>query len=148
MDLDNYEESHTPEYAYDSDTEAQPQNNLEELQYLLDEAQHMILHGIVPTEGWYDDHFRYVYKYSKVDWNDIIKRFRDKDNIMYELAANIKYTIETLMESYSGKPDFDFNDYYVVLQNIFNIWRYYSNKYMGDETDSDVLDIIEGMTFL
>jgi hypothetical protein len=52
------------------------------------------------------------------------------------------------MDDYSGKPTFEFAKYYTVLCNIINIWQYYSEKYIGGETDSYMIDLIESMTFL
>lgn len=133
--------------VYDFDT-SDAEKNLRELNELYNEATQMLINGIKPTEGWYDDHFKYIYKYSQLNWRDMAERFRNKDNIVFSLATTITLYIDELMEEYGGKPDFDFNKYYTVLCNIVNIWNYYSEKYIGDETDKDVLDLIEGLTFL
>lgn len=120
-------------------------SNLDELYSLYNEASHMIVNNTKPSEGWYEDKFKYIYKYSTIDWDGLIARLGDKDKIIQTLATQIKHIVDDLMDDYGGKPDFDFNKYFNLLTNIINIWRYYSDKYMGDEKDSDILDLIEGM---
>ncbi len=124
------------------------ESNLEELHRLYSEATQLLINNTPPSEGWYDSHFQYIYKYSELNWRDLAERFRYKDNIVFTLATTINLYIEELMEEYGGKPDFDFNKYYTVLCNIINIWNYYSEKYIGGETDQDILDLIEGITGL
>lgn len=120
------------------------QENLDELYSLYNEASRMIVNNTRPSEGWYEERFKYIYKYSKIDWDGLIKRLGDKDKIILNLSIQIKDNIDSLMEDYGGKPDFDFNKYFNMLTNVINIWKYYSDKYMGEETDSDIIDLIEG----
>ena len=119
-------------------------NNLDELYSLYNEASKMIINNVRPSEGWYEDRFKYIYKYSTIDWDGLIKRLGDKDHIILHLAIQIREVIESLMDDYGGKPDFNFNKYFSLLTNVINIWKYYNEKYMGDETDSDIIDLIEG----
>ncbi len=128
--------------------EEEEENNLEQLHYLTAEAVHMIEHGIQPSEGWYDEHYRYIYRYSTLGWEHLIDRFQYKDNIMASLATTIRSLIQELLDEYSTKPNFNFQNYYTLLCNINNIWRYYSQTYIGSETDSSVVDLIEAMSFL
>jgi hypothetical protein len=128
--------------------EFEEENNLEQLHYLTAEAVHMLEHGIQPSEGWYDEHYRYIYKYSMLGWEHLIERFNGKDTIMTSLATTIRILIQELLDEYSTKPNFNFENYYTLLCNINNIWRYYSQKYVGSETDSSVVDLIEAMNFL
>ena len=164
MDFDEVMITHDSPSEYDSESEAeaeeeqpeQQQNveemnsndNLRELHNLHDEAVHMIEHGIQPTEGWYDERYKNIYTYSLLNWDDMTRRFKNKDTIVYEMCIKTKQYIQDILESYSGKPDFDFSVYYTILCNIINLWRYYCEKYIGAERDDDIVDIIEGMTFL
>ena len=124
------------------------EKNLKELYELYNEATEILVNKSPVSEGWYEERFVYIYKYSQLNWQDLADRFRYKDKIVYDLAITIKLYIDELMDDYGGKPTFEFAKYYTVLCNIINIWQYYSEKYIGGETDSDMLDLIEGMTFL
>ena len=141
-------EQEQEEEEEEEEAEEQEESNLEELQRLYNEATQLLINNTPPSEGWYDDHFKYIYKYSELDWRSLAERFRNRDNIMFGLATTINLYIEELMEEYGGKPDFDFNKYYTVICNIMNIWNYYSEKYMGEETDQDIMDLIDGIAGL
>jgi hypothetical protein len=124
------------------------EKNLKELYELHNEATQIIVDKSSISEGWYEERFVYIYKYSQLNWQDLADKFRYKDNIVYDLAVTINLYIDELMGDYGGKPTFEFAKYYTVLCSIINIWQYYNEKYIGGETDSDMLDLIEGMTFL
>lgn len=162
MDFDEVMMSHDSPAEYDSgdsDTEIETEqhqnveemnsnDNLRELHELHDEAVHMIEHGIKPTEGWYDERYKNIYTYSQLNWDDMAQRFKNKDTVIYNTCIHTKQYIQDILDSYSGKPDFDFSIYYTILCNIINLWRYYCEKYIGAERDEDIVDIIEGMAFL
>jgi len=136
------------EFAISSDDEDEEQDNLGDLQRLYEEATEMIKNNQVVTEGWYDDRYKYIYKYSHLNWNEMASRFRNKDSVIYDLCVQTKLHIQDILDGYSGVPNFDFNTYYTILCNILKLWEYYSNKYVGDESDTDLVDLAEAMSFL
>ncbi len=152
MDLDDSSYNSDSGYENDSisiDTSNIPtENNIQILNRLITEATVIITENTPLSEGWYDKHFKYMYDYSRIDWDNLIERFRNKDNIIYDLAQQVRMYIQDILDDYSGKPDFEFAKYYTVLCNIQNLWRYYSDTYMGGETDTDVIDLIECFTFM
>lgn len=126
----------------------QQQTNWDEFIELYQEASRMILDRVQPSEGWYDLQFKYIYKYYMIDWENLADKFAGKDNILYELAIKTREIIQGLMDEYGGQPNFSFNNYYTMLCNIYNLWIYYKDKYIGEEDDSDVVDLVEMMSFL
>ncbi len=153
------QEPRTREYDYEEDAysigeieltseDEEETDNLADLQNLHEEATDMMRNNIQPTEGWYDDRYKYIYKYSHLNWDEMATKFKDKDNIMYHLCTTTKMYIRDILDGYSGTPNFDFSLYYTILSNIIHLWNYYSNKYVGDETDIDVIKLIESMSFL
>jgi hypothetical protein len=136
------------EFDIDSDDEEQGQDNLSILQNLYQEATSMIQTNTPPTEGWYDERYKYIYKYSKLNWEEMATRFKNKDKLIYDLCTYTKLYIQEILDGYRGEPDFDFNTYYTILCNILRLWEYYSNKYVGYETDTDLMDLAEAMSFL
>ncbi len=138
------------EFDMDTDDEEQEQgqDNLSILQNLYQEATSMIQTNTPPNEGWYDERYKYIYKYSKLNWEEMAARFKNKDNLIYDLCTYTRLHIQEILDGYRGEPDFDFNTYYTILCNILRLWEYYSNKYVGTETDIDLMDLVEAMSFL
>jgi hypothetical protein len=123
------------------------QTNWDEFMELYQEAMQVALEQVQPSEGWYDRHFRYVYKYHMIDWNGLADKFKDKDNILYGLSTRTRDIIQELMDEYGGRPNFSFDNYYTMLCSIHNLWMYYKNTYIGEEDDTDVVDLVEMMSF-
>jgi hypothetical protein len=48
-------------------------NNEKQLRLLRQEIAHIISHGLQVPEGWYDERFEYIYKYSQIDWLNLAK---------------------------------------------------------------------------
>ncbi len=123
-------------------------DNLKQLDLLRREIGHIAAHGIIPSEGWYDDRFPYITIYSKIDWSNLAERHKNKDVYIYNTAIFIIRLINELLEERSYKPNFTIKTYYALIHNIQSIWTYYNSMYIGDEEDNDVIDLIEGMKFL
>ncbi len=149
-------------YDYDTDVESigemelntdleestEEEDNLGDLERLYNEATYMMKNNIIPTEGWYDDRYKYIYKYSHLNWDEMSSKFRNKDSLIYDLCVHTKMYIQDILDGYSGTPNFDFNTYYMIICNVLRLWKYYSNKYVGDETDIELVDLVESMSFL
>ncbi len=133
---------------WDVNSDDEGQDNLGDLQRLYEEATVMIKNNQAPSEGWYDDRYKYIYKYSHLNWNEMASRFRNKDLVIYDLCVQTKLHIQDILDGYSGVPNFDFNTYYTIICSIIKLWEYYSNKYVGDESDTDLVDLAEAMSFL
>jgi len=131
------------------DSEEESPDNLGDLQRLYHEATDMIQNNHQPTaEEWYNNRFKYIYKYSHLNWDELIYKFERKDVKMYELCSTTKSDIQDILDGYSGTPNFDFKLYYKIITNILTLWNYYSNKYIGNETDIDIIDLAQAMSFL
>lgn len=122
--------------------------NLQQLELLKKEIGHIMAHSANPCEGWFDERFEFIDTYSKLDWTGLMDRFKNKDNYIYETSLYIIRLIDELVEERESCPNFNLLTYYRIINNIYNIWNYYHHAYMGNETDRDVLDLIEGISFL
>jgi hypothetical protein len=76
------------------------------------------------------------------------ERFQNKDPYLHETAAAIANMLETLLDEWSVSPVFNLATYARVLYEMDRLWRYYHKQYVGDETDEDIVDIIESMTHM
>ena len=105
-------------------------------------------HGIKPTDDWYNKRFHYINTYASINWSDLSSRFNNKDEYINETAAHILELIADLVEERSVKREFNLAKYYRAILNIKELWAYYKDSYMGDESDTNVVDLIEGLKFL
>jgi hypothetical protein len=118
------------------------------LDQLRREIAHIITYSITPSEGWYDERYQYIDQYSKIDWRGMMEKFNKKDQYVYDTAQYIMRLLEELIDERGTKPNFNLQTYHRVIHDIQNLWYYYSQVYLGEETDESVLDIIQGMKFL
>ena len=123
-------------------------DNTKKIEILNTEVARITTHAIQPLEEWYDDRFEYVVKYSELGWADLAERFNFKDKYIFDTAQLIIQLIGRLFEERSVKRIFYIPTYHTLLYNIKNIWEYYNTKYICGEPDIDVVDLVEGMTFL
>lgn len=123
-------------------------DNTKQLNILKREIGHIVAHGLMPCEGWYDERFTYINEYSKLGWAEMARRFHGKDQYLHDTAVYIMRLLDELLEERGSKPNFHLPTYHRVIHDIHNIWNYYSQVYMGSEEDTDVVDLIEGMKFL
>lgn len=122
--------------------------NAKILDQLRQEIEHIMSHNLSPNEGWYDERYQYIALYSKIDWQGMMTKFQNKDKYIYETARYIMRHLEELVDERGTKPNFNLQTYYRVIHDIQNLWYYYSQTYLGDETDESVIDLIQGMKFL
>lgn len=126
----------------------QPHDNYTILKLLRREINYIMKHGIQLSDGWYEERSNYIYSYMEIGWADISLRFKEKDGHLYICAANIVELLYTLTEQLSTSVRFDLMQYYKLIEEIHHIWHYYRNTYVGNETDADMVSMIESMTFL
>ena len=124
------------------------QENTIMLDQLRREIAHIITYELKPSEGWYDERYQYIDQYAKIDWRGMMTRFYKKDQYIYDTAHYILRLLEELIDERGTKPNFNIQTYHRVIHDIQNLWYYYSQVYMGEETDESVLDLIEGIKFL
>jgi hypothetical protein len=122
--------------------------NEKQLDLLRREIGHIVVHGLQPSEGWYDERFEHINQYSKLDWTGLAQRFRGKDDFIYQLAQQTHHLLGELLEERSTKPNFHLQTYRMTLHNIHAVWNYYKQLYMGDEQDTDIMNLIEGIKFM
>lgn len=124
------------------------ENNFKQLEMLNKEVAYISINGIKPLEEWYDDRFGYIIKYSNLNWDDLSERFYQKDQYIYETALEIKKLINKLIEERAIRRNFYIPTYHTMIYNVYTIWNYYNSTYVCGENDMDVIDLVEGMTFL
>jgi hypothetical protein len=122
--------------------------NEKQLDLLRREIGHLIVHGIQPPEGWYDERFEHISLYSKLDWSGLATRFYKKDEFICQGALQINQLLTELLEDRATRPNFNINTYRRALYSIQSVWNYYKQLYMGDEQDTDILNLIEGIKFM
>lgn len=123
-------------------------DNTKQLEILNREIAHITTNGIEPSEEWYDARFEYIVKYSNLGWLDLVERFNGKDKYIFDTALLIIQLINRLLEERAIKRKFYIPTYHTMLYNIKNIWEYYNTTYVCGETDIDVVNLVEGMTYL
>lgn len=124
------------------------EDNLRDLYRIHEEATYLLTNNLKPIDEWYTTRLKYIEKYSELGWEEMANRFRNKDNIVYDLCMRINMYIDDILQSYNKDKKFDFSVYYSVLCNIVNLWKHYSEKFVGQETDTDIIDLVEGLAFL
>jgi hypothetical protein len=122
--------------------------NEKQLDLLRREIGHIIAHGLQPSDGWYDERFEYINLYSQLGWSQLAQRFHNSDQYIHDTSMYIMRLSDELLEERSCKPNFHLGTYHNLIHNVQSIWNYYKQVYCGDEDDTDVIDIINGMTFL
>lgn len=123
-------------------------NNTRQLELLKKEIGNIVVHKVIPPEGWFDERFIYIHMYSQINWEDLSKRFHNKDDYIHTTASYINRVLDELIDERGTKPNFNILTYYRVINDIYGIWKYYSTVFMEEETDEGIIDLIEGMTFL
>jgi hypothetical protein len=123
-------------------------DNLTQLQLLNLEIQHIMEHGVQPNSQWYYERFLKIHHYSELDWNSFMESFKNKNEFIVESSFKIMSLLQSIKEEWSCSPIFSLEKYYEVINEIYTIWNYFSENYMGDEEDQDVVDLIIGLKHL
>jgi hypothetical protein len=121
-------------------------NNEKQLDILKKEICHIMIHRAYPSEGWYDERYRIILEYSKLNWNELAKRFQSKDEYIHNTAHTIHIIIDELMEERGTRPNFTIRTYHQMIMSVHCLWHYYNQVYV--DNDTDITDLIEGMKFL
>lgn len=119
-----------------------------QLELLRREITYVLQNEIQPSREWFDARTPIVYSYQTVDWSGMINRFNGKDPHMHLTASNITVLLALLEDQLSVSAYFNLHTYYKLLDEIHHIWTYYKQRYVGNETDEDVVDLIEMVGFL
>lgn len=122
-------------------------DNEKQLRLLRQEAIHITTHGLIVPEGWYDERFEYIYKYSQVDWIGLAKMYHNKDQFLHDTSICIFRLLEELLDERCTEPNFNLASYCSLLHNIMNLWNYYKEVYLTDD-DDDILSLINGISGL
>ena len=123
-------------------------DNIKQLEILIREVSYITKNGIKPLDEWYDDRFEFIVTYSKLDWNGMVERFNGKDKYIYDTVLLIMQLITRLLEERATKRFFYIPTYHTMLYNISTVWEYYNTTYVCGETDTNVVDIVEGLMYL
>lgn len=139
------------EMMYDSDVEdnlCHENSNVQELRRLLREIDHIMEQGISPPASWYEKRYKQIEIYAELGWMQMARRFENCDGYLYNASLNTMNRLEDRMDEYHRKGYFDLQEYQYLLSDIDAIWNYYTTKYIGNESDPDVGDLIVGLTHL
>ena len=142
MDIDTEIEDVDEETTHDDEWKLQHLDQLdneEQLNLILREINHIM---------WHNERFHYINTYASINWSDLSSRFDNKDEYINETAAHILELIGDLVEERGVKREFNLAKYYRAILNIKELWAYYKDSYMGDESDTNIVDLIEGLKFL
>ena len=123
-------------------------DNLKQLDILNREIAYIVRNNITPIDEWYDDRFEYIVKYSQLNWNQLAERFNNRDKYMYDMSLQIIQLLTRLFEDRATKRYFYIPTYHTLLYVVKNCWDHYNNTYVCGETDTDVVDLVEGMKFM
>lgn len=153
MDTDDIDMGYESSASSTSDIEEELEylehhTNEHQLKLLQKEINHIVIHGIEPDEKWYTERYKYIKSYAELNWSDMAQRFENKDTYMYATSVYIINLLYELHNEYTTKPTFNLNRYYQLIHEIRSIWEYYSKRYVGGEGDTDVVDLIEGLSFM
>lgn len=122
-------------------------DNERQLELLKHEIGHITIHGIQPSEGWYDERFKYINKYCNLDWSNLALNFYNKDAYIYNLSASIVDMLSNLTEERSTKPNFSLDIYNNAIHHIYYVWNYYKEIYLSLDMneENDMIDLINGI---
>ena len=157
MDIDDDEDVNSPLSDNSSTCESDIEwdldhideyDNLKQLTLLKMEINHFMIHGITPHDEWFDERYKFIDTYSKLNWSDIAKKYHNKDQYMHGAAIFIIRCLDELIEERATKPTFNMRTYYNLIHTITSIWKYFKETYLTDEEDEDVDDLIIGLTNL
>ena len=122
--------------------------NATQLEILMKEADFMIENNIDGSHEWYDHRIDKIYDYNKLNWEEMYERFQNKDAYMQHSCAQIVQMTDYLIHQWSTDAVFDLKIYKSTLYGIHSVWKYYQSCFLGNETDGDVIDLIESMMHL
>lgn len=123
-------------------------DNLTQLSVLIMEIHVIQLRSISPAPEWYAQRFRKIAAYAELDWTGMARRFQGKNPFIHESSLQILHYLHQLQYEWGSSPTFSLTAYASLLIKINELWSHYQREYIGDESDEDILDIIEQMTHM
>lgn len=146
--MESAETADTMESAEMALEELQQHPEATQLEILTYESEHLMEHGIQPSQEWYEARFFKIYQYSELNWHDLARRYHLDNSYLSEKAASISKGLQYLIEEWSASPIFDLSVYYGVLHEMSELWKYYESEYMDENHDTDVSELIANMKHL
>ena len=123
-------------------------NNEKQLRLLRQEIAHIISHGLQVPEGWYDERFEYIYKYSQIDWLNLAKTYHNSDQYLHDTSLYIARLLDELLDDRATEPNFDLQTYFSLIHSVKCVWDYYKQVYLTEDEDDDILALINGINGL
>ena len=123
-------------------------DNLTQLTLFREEIQAILQHQANPPPSWYTQRIRTIYTYAELNWAGFAADFEGKNAMLHRTALHIQGRLAYLMTEWSCGPDFSLEHYAALLNEIDALWTTYHTTYVGNETDEDILDIIQNMTHM
>ena len=123
-------------------------DNLTQLSVLIMEIHLIQFRSIQPDPLWYAQRFRKIAAYAELDWTGMAHRFQGKNPFIHESSLQILYHLNQLQYEWGSSPTFSLAPYAALLTKINTLWEHYQREYIGNESDEDVLDLIEQMTHM
>ena len=121
---------------------------LEQLHVLNQEIELIFYHNYDPPDDWYQRRIQKIQEYFHLDWTGMAERFQNKNPMIVEASTHIQQMLYELLEEWSTSPVFNVTVYQRVLKLILDLWQFYQANYIGEETDEEVIDLIEQMTHM
>ena len=155
--MSSYDSADTADTVDTSDMMESMEMALEELQQhpeatqlemMTYESEHIMEHGVQPSQEWYEARFYKLYQYSELNWTDFSHRYQLDNTYLAEKAHAIQQALTHLVEEWSVSPIFDLSIYYGVLHDMNELWKYYESEYMDENQDEDVSELIAGLKHL
>ena len=113
-----------------------------QLEMLTYESEHLMEHGIQPTQDWFEARFLKIYQYSELNWHDFAHRYHLDNTYLGDKAAAISKGLCHIIEEWSITPIFDLSVYDSVLHDMNELWKYFESEYMDENHDIDVSELI------
>jgi hypothetical protein len=123
-------------------------DNLTQLSVLIMEIHIIQLRSIPPAPEWYIQRFRKIAEYAELDWTGMAHQFQGKNHLIHTSSLQILHHLHQLQYEWGSSPTFSLSAYAGLLTNINKLWEHYQREYIGEETDGDILDLIEKMTHM
>ena len=81
--------------------------NEKQLDILLQEIGHIMSHGLIPSDDWFNERFQHIYQYSQLGWLSLANRFQNKDVYLYDTATYIIKLVGELVEEVPEEKNTD-----------------------------------------
>lgn len=138
----SYANADTMEDAEMQLEELQQHPEATQLEILTYESEHLMDHGVQPSQEWFEARFFKIYQYAELNWDDLVERYHHDNTYLAEKAGAISKGLQYLIDEWSTSPVFDLSIYYGVLHDMNELWKYYESEYMDENHDDDISELI------